>query len=518
MTVKRIIKLREKTVTARKAIKKRIKKTPVVFELAKKTSRETSGIYPIDSYNKEIEIPVKIIKMIKIKYIEAVPNELKLSVLSNIAFISMAQDLVYKSRNEWLEDQKKIFFGKITMLVSLVLIFGLTIGQTFSVLGSEARVIDVTAKICRSSDCSSAPLYVSNPASISVTNSASECVLNIAKEVDKTEALIGDTLTYTLNFSNIGMADCTDVKVKDIVDTNLIFIAKTHSESVSLGYDSNPFYDISQGVLLWNVGELSPQESGTIDWKGKINIENDKSCLENIANATDVSEEIRSVVDIYNINESAQGNKIEDNKEEDVKDQNIDNRNENKCRGDDILGFGSIASSKVSGAEIWVNSNQVLTKVVKSLSIVADKEDLSGVTGMDKDKISDQGLDLNSRADVSITNSGSSGQNIDMTSDAVIGNETEEDISTSNIENIDKSQIAGSLPVSELLPLPSPLTDFSADLSQLSGSTDEELLLLPELTPTPTPMPVMPLVLESTQLSESTQDKIIETSNKSIKD
>ena len=51
------------------------------------------------------------------------------------------------------------------------------------------------------------------------------CELEITKSVDKTTASVGDILTYTLNFKNIGDANCTGsgVEIKDVIYQNLIY-------------------------------------------------------------------------------------------------------------------------------------------------------------------------------------------------------------------------------------------------------------------------------------------------------
>lgn len=100
------------------------------------------------------------------------------------------------------------------------------------------------------------------------------CVLNISKKVDKISANIGEILTYTLTFYNIGNTDCTGqgVKVKDIVDNNLTFVSETHSANVVPGYNGDDLYNSFTRALLWNAGTLSPEETGWVSWKAIANI------------------------------------------------------------------------------------------------------------------------------------------------------------------------------------------------------------------------------------------------------
>ncbi len=100
-----------------------------------------------------------------------------------------------------------------------------------------------------------------------------QCLLQIQKTVDKTQACDSDELTYTINFSNVGTTNCTGegVKVVDIVNQKLTFINESHSSNVSPGYLNIPLYSPSTRMLIWNAGTLTPGQSGWITWTGKIN-------------------------------------------------------------------------------------------------------------------------------------------------------------------------------------------------------------------------------------------------------
>ncbi len=116
-----------------------------------------------------------------------------------------------------------------------------------------------------------------------------KCILNITKQVNKTSAGVGDTLTYTLKFSNSGNSDCTGgVKIKDIVDNKLTFISETHTNNVETGYGDDPVYNDSNRTLLWNANTLTPGESGSVSWKATIN--NPENCGSfNIPNAGSIT-------------------------------------------------------------------------------------------------------------------------------------------------------------------------------------------------------------------------------------
>ncbi len=100
-----------------------------------------------------------------------------------------------------------------------------------------------------------------------------QCLLQIQKTVDKTQACDSDSLNYTITFSNVGTANCTGggVKVIDVVSPKLTFISESHSSNVVSGYLNIPLYSPSSRTLTWNAGILTPGQSGWVAWTGKIN-------------------------------------------------------------------------------------------------------------------------------------------------------------------------------------------------------------------------------------------------------
>ncbi|KKQ87452.1 MAG: Mucin 2, oligomeric mucus/gel-forming [Candidatus Woesebacteria bacterium GW2011_GWB1_38_8b] len=105
-----------------------------------------------------------------------------------------------------------------------------------------------------------------------------KCNLEIIKSVDKNFADQKEVVAYKLEFKNIGDADCTGggVKVKDVLDSQLIFIqsSEKHSDNISAGYNGLPLFDFPTRTLLWNAHTLTPGESGWAQWLVKVNIEN----------------------------------------------------------------------------------------------------------------------------------------------------------------------------------------------------------------------------------------------------
>lgn len=98
------------------------------------------------------------------------------------------------------------------------------------------------------------------------------CELEIVKSHDKETANPGDTISYRLDFENVGTGNCTGggVKVKDVLDGLLTYVADSeqHSANVSFGYGGTPGH--VNGTLLWNADTLTPGESGWVSFEAAI--------------------------------------------------------------------------------------------------------------------------------------------------------------------------------------------------------------------------------------------------------
>ena len=115
---------------------------------------------------------------------------------------------------------------------------------------------------------------VSCHSNITVTlNPPKVCELTLTKSVNKTTALPGDELIYTLIIKNTGTKDCTGggVQIVDIHDVNLSYVSETHSANLTAGYNGTPLYTAGTRTLVWNGNILTPGEEGTITWIGKVN-------------------------------------------------------------------------------------------------------------------------------------------------------------------------------------------------------------------------------------------------------
>lgn len=103
-----------------------------------------------------------------------------------------------------------------------------------------------------------------------------ECELDINKSVNKSTAQVGDDVTYTITVKNIGNGDCTGggVKIFDVVDGNLVYKSHTLTNNLTAGYGNQPVYSSSDRTLRFNGDTLTPGETGTITWIGKVSSPN----------------------------------------------------------------------------------------------------------------------------------------------------------------------------------------------------------------------------------------------------
>jgi uncharacterized repeat protein (TIGR01451 family) len=118
-----------------------------------------------------------------------------------------------------------------------------------------------------------------------------QCKMTITKSVDKTNVAPGDTVEYTINFKNIGTADCTGggVHIYDTLDSRLTYVSETHSSNdVVVGFnDGTTIYDAATRMLKWDANTLSPGEEGWVKFKATVGTPN--SCSEVIPNKARIS-------------------------------------------------------------------------------------------------------------------------------------------------------------------------------------------------------------------------------------
>lgn len=111
-----------------------------------------------------------------------------------------------------------------------------------------------------------------------------ECKLDIQKTVNKTNVGLNEEFEYTINFKNIGDADCTNVQVRDTLKPIMMYVGESHSANVISGT-----YNSTDHEVRWNAGTLTPNEEGWAKVKGKVkNLTIQDACSETFVNYADI--------------------------------------------------------------------------------------------------------------------------------------------------------------------------------------------------------------------------------------
>ena len=116
--------------------------------------------------------------------------------------------------------------------------------------------------------CAAQIIVVCNPIPV-------DCRLDVIKTVDKSSARPGDELTYTISVTNTGTTNCTGgVKIVDVVDPNIEYLRYSISSNLVAGYDAGSItydvYEVGSRTLYFDGAVLTPGESGTITWVGRV--------------------------------------------------------------------------------------------------------------------------------------------------------------------------------------------------------------------------------------------------------
>ncbi|MFH0828989.1 MAG: NEW3 domain-containing protein [Candidatus Kerfeldbacteria bacterium] len=114
------------------------------------------------------------------------------------------------------------------------------------------------------------------------------CNLTITKSVNKTSVQPGDQITYTVNYSNTGTANCTGtgVRIDDAIPAGSTYVngsntqnvtGDTDGQGIDFGYGDTKFSGFANPTgyngtyVSWNAHTVSPGESGTVTFKVTAN-------------------------------------------------------------------------------------------------------------------------------------------------------------------------------------------------------------------------------------------------------
>lgn len=87
--------------------------------------------------------------------------------------------------------------------------------------------------------------------------------VSITKAVDKVETVLGDILTYTITYKNIGSDVLMDVQVADNIPAGTTYIDGSASSGGAMSADGK--------TLVWNIGELGVDAGGTVTFRALVN-------------------------------------------------------------------------------------------------------------------------------------------------------------------------------------------------------------------------------------------------------
>jgi uncharacterized repeat protein (TIGR01451 family) len=100
---------------------------------------------------------------------------------------------------------------------------------------------------------------------VNITVQTTSNGLSIAKSANGTSFSSGDTITYTLTYSNNTGKDATNVVLTDVLDSKLTYVDASCSPSNQCSFDS------SSKTITWKVGTLADKATGTASFQAKVN-------------------------------------------------------------------------------------------------------------------------------------------------------------------------------------------------------------------------------------------------------
>jgi uncharacterized repeat protein (TIGR01451 family) len=97
-----------------------------------------------------------------------------------------------------------------------------------------------------------------------------DSTLKLEKWCDKTDAEIGDVVSFTLKYSNLGGRSLTDIIVSDSLTTRLEYVPGSAQSSRNAVFTSQP-NEAGSLILRWQInGALLPGQSGVVRFQARV--------------------------------------------------------------------------------------------------------------------------------------------------------------------------------------------------------------------------------------------------------
>ncbi len=137
----------------------------------------------------------------------------------------------------------------------------LTVGETWTYACSESGTTEPTTN---TASVEATPADGGSPA-ITSSDSAETlepAELALAKSVDQTGVLVGDTVTYEIELTNTGVLNATDIEVLDTLPAGITSIAFSTTDRL--------FYNEADHTIVWSIAELAAGETAVVSYSAEV--------------------------------------------------------------------------------------------------------------------------------------------------------------------------------------------------------------------------------------------------------
>jgi uncharacterized repeat protein (TIGR01451 family) len=92
--------------------------------------------------------------------------------------------------------------------------------------------------------------------------SQAQAIITLLKTADKQTAISGDTITYTLTYTNDGASPATNITVSDPIPSGTTYIPNSATSSGQ--------YNTTENKLTWNIPTLAVGANSTATFQVKV--------------------------------------------------------------------------------------------------------------------------------------------------------------------------------------------------------------------------------------------------------